>query len=132
MDDSQVLWGFHIYASEDNFIKQGHIALGWHEMGDLSQIGSTRDAFKSKVRDVYGDKSHVTNSAGQLFRFVHEMKQGDSVAYRSKVDRQIYIGKVKGPYDYRPDLNKEYCNLRTVQWIKIVPPRACFINTSAV
>ena len=102
-------------------MKQGYVALGWPEMGDLKAIGPTRDAFKAKVKQVYGDKSHITNSAGQLFRFVHEMKAGDYVIYRSKVDRQIYIGKVNGEYEHNTILSAEYCNVRPVEWIKTVP-----------
>jgi restriction system protein len=121
MEDNQVFWGFHIYASGDALVKQGQIALGWHEMGDLSLITPTREAFKATVRDVYGDKPSNINSAGQLFRFVHQMKLGDIVVYRSKVDKLIRIGRVKGAYDYKPSLNAEYCNLREVEWLKIVP-----------
>src|ERR1035437_7727678 len=121
MDDNHVFWGFHIYARGDSFVKQGYVALGWQEMGDLGTISPTREAFKTKVRQVFGDQPHVTNSAGQLFRFVHEMKPGDHVIYRSKIDRQIHVGRVKGMYQYKPELNAEYCNIRTVEWIKTVP-----------
>ena len=121
MDENHVFWGFHIYARGDTFVKQGHVALGWSDMGDLKSVAPTREGFKSKVREIYGDKPSNSNSTGQLFRFVHEMKEGDGILYRSKVDRQIHIGKVTGPYEYRPDLNKEYCNVRAVQWIKPLP-----------
>lgn len=121
MTDNQTLWGFHIYAQGDTFVKKGYVALGWAEMGDLSLIPPTREAFKAKTLQVYGDKSHVPNSAGQLFRFVHEMKKGDGILYRPKVDRQIHFGKVTGPYQYKPDLDAEYCNVRAVEWMKTVP-----------
>ena len=121
MEDNQVFWGFHIFASGDSLVKQGHVALGWPDMGDLSEIAPTREAFKAMVREVYGDKPSNTNSAGQLFRFVHEMKLGDIVVYRSKVDKQIRIGRVTGAYEYKPSLNAEFCNLRAVEWLKTVP-----------
>ncbi len=75
MSDNQALWGFHIYAQGDAFVKAGYIALGWAEMGDLSGIPPTREAFKAKTLKVYGEQGHISNSAGQLFRFVHEMKR---------------------------------------------------------
>jgi restriction system protein len=40
----------------------------------------------------------VPVNAGQLFRFVHEMKSGDVVAYTSRRDRQIHLGRVAGTY----------------------------------
>ena len=119
MIENHVFWGFHIFSDGDSLVKQGFLALGWREMGDLSRIASTREAFKAKTVEAYGDVSHVANSAGQLFRFVHEMKEGDHVLYRSKIDRQIYLGTVRGPYEYRPDF--KYCNVRKVEWNKTVP-----------
>ncbi len=41
-----------------------------------------------------------------------------------KLDRQIHLGKVKGPYQYRPDLDAAYCNVRAVEWSKPVPATA--------
>jgi restriction system protein len=45
-------------------------------MGDIGKLPSDRDAFKDKVRATYPDwkQGKIPNSAGQLFRFVHEMK----------------------------------------------------------
>ena len=52
-------------------------------MGDLSPLNPDRDAFKAKVAEVYPEKKPgaIPNNAGQLFRFVHEMKRGDFVVY---------------------------------------------------
>ncbi len=119
MFDSNTYWGFHIYAEGDSLAIKGYIALGWPEMGDLSKIQPTREAFKTKVAEVYGNVSHAANSAGQLFRFLHEMKQGDNVIYRSKVDRQIHVGTIAGPYLYRPD--EDFPNVRAVKWLGTYP-----------
>lgn len=121
MNDSQVLWGFHILAGGDSLVKQGYIAVGWPDMGNLQGIAATREAFKAKVRETYGEKLHIANSAGQLFRFVHEMRPGDHIAYRSKVDRQVHLGRVRGPYEYKPTLSPHYCNVRPVEWVRSVP-----------
>lgn len=120
MNVNDVFWGFHIYAQGDALVKKGFIALGWPEMGDLGKIVPTRDAFKAKAREIYGDQPHITNSAGQLFRFVCEMKPGDAILYRSKVDKEIHIGRVKGSYEYQPSLSPEYCNVRSVGWLKAI------------
>jgi restriction system protein len=100
---------------------KGYIALGWPEVGDLSTFAPSRDAFRAKVVEAFGNVSHATNSTGQLFRFVHEMKNGDLVIYRSKVDKQIHIGSVTGGFEYRPELNDNYPQLRPVKWLKHVP-----------
>jgi restriction system protein len=120
VNENQVFWGFHILAGGDSLVKKGYVAVGWPEMGDLAKIGPTRDSFKARVREVYGEKLHIANSTGQLFRFVHEMKPNDVIIYRSKIDRNIHIGRVKGPYRFLPALDAEYCNVREVEWIKTV------------
>lgn len=47
-------------------------------MGDLSALKPDRDAIKARVAEVYPDAKPVAilNNAGQLSRFVHEMKPG--------------------------------------------------------
>ena len=48
------IWGIHI--QDDNlFLKENWIAIGWHEMGDLSKIDTNRDAFKEKYTAIYPD-----------------------------------------------------------------------------
>lgn len=87
------------------FLKKNCVAVGWTKMGDLSALKPDRDAFKARVAEVFPEKKPgaVPNNAGQLFRFVHEMKPGDLVAYSSKRDRQIHLGRVEGDYRYDPN-----------------------------
>jgi restriction system protein len=91
-------------------------------MGNLSVIPSNRDAFKAAVAKIYPEKKPgaIPNNAGQLFRFVHEVKEGDLVVYPSKSDRQVHIGEIVGAYDYDQTVNG-YPNLRSVKWLKGVP-----------
>ena len=78
----RTIWGIHAGKTGDAdslFFKAKVIALGWPDMGDLSKLPSDRDAFKNQVAAVYPHKKPgaVPNNAGQMFRFVHEMKNGD-------------------------------------------------------
>ena len=74
------LWGIH---SMDDFLflNQNLIALGWEEMEDLSSLPQSRDAFKERYMAVFPNakKGAVANSAGMLYRFVWEMKEGDYI-----------------------------------------------------
>jgi restriction system protein len=63
----------------------------------------------------------VANSAGQLFRFVREMKSGHLVAYPSQVTRNVHVGEVAGAYQYQPDVSKGYPNQRPVKWMHEIP-----------
>jgi restriction system protein len=93
MASSEVtIWGIHGGRTGDAdrlFLRDNVVAVGWVKMGDLSAIRPDREAFKAKVAEVYPDAKPgaIPNNAGQLFRFVHEMKVGDIVAYPSRGDR---------------------------------------------
>ena len=76
--------------------EQSYIGIGWDGVGDLRKLDPTRDAFKAAVAQILPDKpqGYIANAGSQLFRFIHEMKVGDWVVYRSKIDRQFYVGRV--------------------------------------
>ena len=121
-----VIWGIHAGKTGDAdrlFLKEKCVAIGWQDMGDLSKIKAEREAFKARVTDVYPNAKPgaIPTYAGQLFRFVHEMKVGDIVVYPSKKDRQVHIGRVEGPYQYDPAKEESYPNHRPVKWLKHVP-----------
>jgi restriction system protein len=119
------IWGIHAGKTGDAaslFLSKNCVALGWHSMGDLSKLGPNRDAFKAAVAKAYPNKKPgaIPNNAGQLFRFVHEMKDGDLVVFPHKHERKIHIGTICGPYEYRPDGVENYPHLRKVKWLKTV------------
>ena len=125
-DPIQTFWGIHAGATGDAhslFHNHDCIALGWEAFGDLSKLPPNRDGFKAEYNRLYpGEKPmNVAVSAGQLFRFVYEMRPGDLVIYPSKIDKLIHIGRVTGPYEYNPALSSAYPHRRVVDWLKDVP-----------
>lgn len=104
-------------------MKHNYIALGWPETGDLGLLTADREAFKKRLAEVYPkDKpGSIPVNAGQLFRFVYEMQAGDLVVYPSKLSREIHIGQVVGPYQYKPSLNRDYPNVRPIKWLRKLP-----------
>lgn len=118
------VWGIH--TLEDQLFLRNHvIAIGWLQLGDLSIIDPTREAFKEKYIATYPDekKGSIATCAGMLYRFVCEVQIGDYVIYPSKQDRMINIGIVDGPYTYSPG-NTSYVQQRKVKWIKHIPRTA--------
>ena len=120
------IWGIHAGRTgnaDSLFLKQNVIAICWNEMPDLSTIPATREAFKAAYAKAYPEErpAAIPNNAGQPFRFVNEMKKGDVVAYPSKLDRHIHLGRIAGDYRYDPTLEAEYPNTRQVEWITSVP-----------
>jgi restriction system protein len=119
-------WGIHGGKTGDAdtlFLKKNYVAIGWRKLGDLSKIAADRDAFKVKLLECYPESKPgaIPNNAGQLFRFVYEMKDGDIIIYPSKRDRQIHIGRIEGPYKYDPDPESGYPNMRPVKWFRSLP-----------
>ena len=125
--DEITLWGVHGGKGGDAdalFKNKKVIGLGWSDINtDLSTLPPNRDAFKDIFAKTYPEKKEgaIPVSAGQLYRFVHEMMPGDLVAYPSKFDRQVHIGSVEGAYQYNPKLDGAYPHQRPVKWLKAVP-----------
>jgi restriction system protein len=120
------IWGIHGGRTGDAdslFLEKSCIAIGWSTVGNLRDLAADREAFKAKVASAYPEKKPgaVPVNAGQLFRFIHEMRRGDIVVYPSKRDRQVHIGRVEGDYRYDQSTEPTYPNRRTVKWIKVVP-----------
>ena len=126
MNTEATLWGIHAGRTGDAdelFLRKNRIALGWAKIGDLSALKPNREAFKAAVAAAFPDfkAGRIPGNAGQLFRFTHEMKPGDLVAYPSKRDRRVHLGRITGDYIYDKKTEPGYPNTRVVQWLRDVP-----------
>jgi len=124
--DERTLWGIHAgRAGEagDLFIKHNVIALGWVEMGDLKILPPSREAFKKKLQEANPDKKegYYPVASGQLYRFVHEAKNGDLVVFPNRFDRKIYIGEIIGEYKHNPTLDARFPQQRAIKWLSFFP-----------
>jgi restriction system protein len=117
------VWGVHMgehVAARP--IEQGYVAIGWHQMGDLSQYAD-RDALKHALAQRYPDKKAGSRpvDAGTLYRFTRDVREGDIVVYPSKHDRMVNIGRFVGAYGHFPTDPDEYPNHRSVKWLGHFP-----------
>lgn len=110
------------YGEANELFLKGHVATGW-QLGNLSTLPPDKEAFKKAYLIAYPNVTSnvVTSTAGRIFNFVHEVKEGDVVIYPSKIDHLVHIGKVIGPYEYNPSLNKEFPHIRPVRWRQHLP-----------
>lgn len=101
----------------DEFQQQGLVAVGWVEVGSLSNF-RTREIFIEAVRRAYPmyKQGAVAITAGQLFRFVQEMRPGDRVLTYNPEARQYLLGTIVGGYSYEPNRLPALPNVRLVQW----------------
>lgn len=124
MADEIRMWGIHT-KNDSLFLNGNVVAIGWREMGDLSVLEPTRDAFRDKYVQVYPDakKGSIGTGVGMLYRFLYEIQVGDYIILPSKADRMVNIGKVEGEYQYIPDAD-EFVQQRKVRWLKHLPRTA--------
>lgn len=123
---NRTIWGIHGGRTGDAdsiFLKKDQMTIGWVDMGDLGKLAASRDAFKARMQEVIPDKKpgYYPMATGQVFRFVHEVKEGDLVIYPSKRDRHVHIGEIVGGYTYVEKNSDGYPNRRAVKWIKDFP-----------
>jgi len=107
----------HLY---NEFKEKGIVAIGWNDVGDLSQI-TNPDQIKNVVRKTYSDykpgKKYIT--AGQLIRFKLNFKLGDYVITYNPEDREYLIGEIISDYMYDPKFEKHH--IRKVKWLGNIP-----------
>lgn len=98
------------------------VAIGWDNMGDVSDL-ETRKEFKQRYREVYPEdsSSRVAVNAGQIYRFVKDVQEGDYVLTYIKASREVLIGMIEGPYEYHADAYLDhYPHVRQAQWLRKV------------
>ncbi len=123
-NEDKRIWGIHT-RNDDLFLNNKVVAIGWRELGNLSEIDNNRNAFKKKYIQVFSDdtKGRVSVVAGMLYRFCHEVQIGDYVVFPSKSNREVNIGVIDGNYVYDPN-QIEYVQTRKVKWLKHLPRTA--------
>ena len=68
------------------------------------------------------------SSASQLWRFAKEIEDGDMVVLPRKLPKPkvVAVGRVKGGYAFRPDLQVTASHVRKVEWLATDIPRTSF------
>jgi restriction system protein len=101
----------------EDFKAGSYVSIGWAEMGDLSGLKSRED-FGTAVAHTYPTmrKAQAAASTGQPFRFVREIKLGDTVVTYDRSERTYLVGTVKSEYEFAPGESAEQPNIRRVNW----------------
>ena len=86
---------------EQEMQEKGIIAIGWHDLSDLSSIRQ-----KEQLSDLYAqkypdqEKASVANRVGQIWNFLHNIKKGDLVVMPLKSQPSVVVGEITGDYRY--------------------------------
>lgn len=101
----------HIWAE---CYQKGIMAIGWDEIGDLSQY-SSKTEMKQAMKEHIDPSKAYTMAAHATWQFANEIKPGDIVF--AKKGRSIVIGRgvVQSDYEF-DDSRAENKNVRKVKW----------------
>jgi 5-methylcytosine-specific restriction protein B len=98
----------------DEFYSQGTMGIGWDEMGNLKQY-PTKNAMKTKMKELYGEDYSFMNSAHATWQFANELQAGDIVYAKKGMYKVIGRGIVESEYIY--DVGRdEYKHIHKIKW----------------
>lgn len=105
-------------------LANGVSVIGWSELGELS-ASLSRDELKALMRTRSNEaplsEDSVANQAGQIYRFIHDVSEGDLVVLPLKTQRNhVAVGRVTGPYAWRTDgafADSDGKNTRPTEWL---------------
>ena len=92
----------------------GLMAIGWSDLGDLSEYAS-KEEIRSKLCELNGEDKSYMHQVNATWQFVNEIKPGDIIFVKMGTKKIVGRGIVTGDYVYDPQRG-HYCNIRTVTW----------------
>src|SRR5699024_9937010 len=98
----RTIWGIHNDRKEIDPAQDKAVRIGWDEIGDLSELEPSREAFKSalgKAGPAAGEAT-IPVRARTLYRNVHKIKVGTLIVCPHNNTLTIRISQVSGPYDH--------------------------------
>jgi len=101
----------------DEWHKNGYVAIGWDELGDMSEISRNEfDRRVERVREAHPDWTKVR--LNQVWDFAH-IKEGDQIVTNRGTTELLGIGTVVAPYKFTP--GGEYGHRIPVEWDDTTP-----------
>ncbi|AIC96497.1 restriction endonuclease [Shouchella lehensis] len=112
-----------VRAGDDNelvpkWIKNNVVSIGWAELGDPF-LCSSKSVLLERANEVYTEDSpgRRRSGASQVWRFSHEISEGDRIITYQKDVREYRIGTVISDYAHDPTLvSSYYPNVIGVKW----------------
>lgn len=101
----------------DEFKTKNIVAIGWNDIGDLSDVNSP-DKIKELYKKSYADEKDgkINNSSGQISRFRFDLNKGDYATTYSPESRSYLVGEITSDYEYNKQLC-EYHHIHRVKWL---------------
>lgn len=97
----------------ETFYNQRIMAIGWKEMGDLSQY-ETKSSIKIRLAELSDQEGSMKNSVLALYEFSRDIKEGDIVYAKRGRKEVLGRGVVVGKYTY--ESSKDFPHVIAVDW----------------
>ena len=98
----------------NQFSRDGIIGIGWGEIGDLASY-ETREEMISAFKKINPQFSYKMDSLA-TWQFSKQMQPGDIVYVKKGVHQFVGWGIITSEYEYNPDYNDRFPNIRHVDW----------------
>ena len=103
-------------SSWEIYFNEGIMAIGWDELGDLTNYKS-KNQIQEELKKQYSYDNNPTNSALACYEFVHTLKQGDIVYAKKGTKEIVGVGVVASDYKF-DDSRIEFKHTRKIDWRK--------------
>lgn len=100
----------------ENFYAKGLMALGWDELGDLTEYNSKEEIVKA-LQNLFKTSSSKKNDATANYNFMSEMNIGDVVFVKKGISRLLGYGIVESDYVFDSTRN-QFKHVRRMNWKK--------------
>lgn len=97
----------------DEFYSKGIMAIGWEELGDLTQYPNQK-SIKEKLMQMFPETSNNNNVLAN-WQFANVLKKGDIIFVKKGVNSIVGRGVVTSDYKY-DDSRNTYKSIREVNW----------------
>ncbi|MCH9736968.1 MAG: restriction endonuclease [Actinomycetia bacterium] len=107
-------------------LQSGFSGGGWNGVPDLTPCNTREDIANVVATTFKGEPDgKIANFAGQLWALRGRIKPGDLMAMPLKTTKQIALGRVTGPYEYRSgEADPTKRHVVPVDWQRVDLPRA--------
>lgn len=113
LDDDPSLW--------IEWQEGGYVAMSWDEMGDVGEIGQGEfNARRDSLLEQY--PAWRKGELNQLWRFAHQLHEGDKVIVTGAQNRVLGHGTLVGPYYFVNEVGLGH--RRPVEWEDLTPRQA--------
>jgi restriction system protein len=106
---------------QETALNQRVVCHAWNMLPDYSGF-RTKEDLRQLYKQTYPEESEkqVISGLSQVWRFAHEIQNGDLVALPLKTEAAFAFARVTGAYQYKK-LAPNVMHIRSVEWLKTVP-----------